>query len=365
MPGSWAVENDLWIGDWGGANPRLLPDLVNLKLSWEVNTAGLLTCELPKVDFERVGFSLLELGGKWVTYLPRLATLRWSGAITGVALSNGMVTIAAESFHTMLRKKLVTVSQGEGEAVTGKPGTMMRLLLAEADPPPRKWGLRVGAIDSGGEDIAVFLEDADLYDDGIPAVTSDVGWEWEATPERVVNHGPRLGRDKSASVVLVEGRHIVAASWAEDGARIENLLSATGTAKVRKRRGKPKVERAISYGPVGDQASIQRWGVREGVRDYGRVANQDSLKARLEADLKRSANPPAAVTLDLANEDDVWGAFREGDDVQVQLPLSGVPAAKLRVQVRSLDAASGMMTIAGDATGDFRVGGWCFARSVP
>lgn len=338
-----ATDSELTISDAGGGNARRLPGVGSLLVSWEVNRAGLLTCLVPRRDVERAGLDP-QLRGCWVQY-DHPSAGRWGGVVTRAALVNGMVEVNAEGFASLFRKKIVTLKTGQNERRGTAGGLFEELVREQAADGAAP--VTIGTIDRTGEVADLDFDDADFYDEVSPAFTTDLGMEWEVTPDRVVNYGARIGTDRN--LLLIEGRHFRSARWEDDLLDVVNV--AVGIAARRERRSNGSTRLRPERRTLTEPASVARFGRQEAAFVYGRVNNVSTIDRKLRLELDRYAFPKAAVTLEAVEPpgDRVFARFREGDAIQVELGLSGVRGG-LRVMVRSLDVATGVMTIAGDGT---------------
>ena len=268
--------------------------------------------------------------------------------VASVGYADGIVEIGAQSFHVLTRKRLVRPTDDEATAISGTPGglfkKLFRLASSVKEGHSSRIPLKLGAIDESGQTLEMTYADEDLYETVIPSLTDDIDHEWTVTPDRVVNFGKRIGTDRSASVVLVEGRHIAGSRWNDDIWNIDNWLVGYGTALAR--LGNMTAEYRTSA--VGANArSIERYGVLMATRDYGGPYDSEQTVAELvRAEVGDTSDPDSPVELTVVDVDDCWSLFREGDTVSVRLPPSGI-AGTLRVQVRALDLNGGRMTVSG------------------
>lgn len=337
---------DIILSERGGRNAVRVAT-AGLSCSWEVNRAGTLSCQVPVADLVAAGWAGSPLGG-WVRFEHPTAGA-WGGVVTAGNPGDGIWDIAAQSFHVLARKRLVKLSDAEEEPASGTPGGLLRQAFALASlgiegfsDPIR---LTLGTIWEGGPTIEVVYANEDLYERVLPSLADELGYEWGVTADRVLNFGQRLGTDKSATVKLVQGRHIaVDAQAVEDLWGVENVLMAQGVGRLTL-GGLSALYRITAL--AINEASVDAFGAMMAVRDYGGpYDSENAIRKLAEAEVGVSGLPPVAVSLPVVDEEGVWADVREGDDVTVVLGLTGL-RLKLRVMVRALDLASGVQTVSG------------------
>lgn len=348
------VTADIIIADRGGANERRLIG-ADLSFSKEVNAAGSFSCRVPVDDVRRAGLGV-DLRGYWLTYEHPTAG-EWSGAVTASPESDGILEVVAQGFAILLRKRLVKLGETNGDPITGTPGGIFRTAyqnVANAAPT----FLSLGDIDGSGPAIEAAWEYEDFYESVAPQLTTDSGYEWRVGNDRVVTFGKELGEDRSASVLLAEGREVRAHRWTFDQFPITNSIVATGIGKSSKRVGKKGrkkwADAEYVAGPirVSDDESIERHGLLEEFLDLGFVGNETGLEARAREELAAFGNSASdAVELTLCDEDRAFGKFDIGDTVRVELGLAGV-SGRVRIYVISLDVSTGTMIVSGLGVAD-------------
>lgn len=338
---------DLVISQRGGGDPVKVA-ASSLVVSWEVNRAGQLSGFVPVRDLNAVGLGAQNIAGRWIDYEHPTAG-RWAGVVTFANYVDGVVEIAGQSFHILTTKRLVDIAENADEPFIGTPGSVFRMAFAQI----RNAGplfLTLGELEDGEDQIEVTFNAADFYETVIPQLTEDVDREWSVSADRVVTYAKRIGTDRAATVRLVEGRAILSSSGlADDLLTTVNAIRASGFGRIKKRSKKGKSLTAeFDIGPitVTNQASADRYGPMEEPRDYGYVGTEEELRRRAAAEVGDSDDPESTATLLLADEDGAFGSFVEGDTVTVELGLSGI-VAEIRIINRSLDVATGVMTVSG------------------
>lgn len=348
------------IGDSGGGNRRRIPAVGGLRMSWELNRAGLLSCQVPIADIRNIQRTT-DLIGRELFYTHPTAG-EWAGIITASAPVSGVLDIAAETFHVLARKRFVTLANfpaNGGDIIkdrTGKPGALFKAVLTEQNKiNGYPLSLRVGAPfdTNSGSQTSVQFVDEDLYDSVIPALTEDEGYEWGVHPDRKVWFRAEKAMPQYGSGVarLLEGAgigNVARSRWVDDLWLIDNVVRGTGDVEFTKRvQGKKVTTYVRRVANVYDKQSVARYGpLMELIEKRSRSQNAQSLKAFAQQQLKRNRTR-AGVELDVVDVDGVWRRFREGDWVAVELGLTGI-TGMVRVMVRSLDVQAGIMSIAGE-----------------
>jgi len=340
------------VSDRGGTNPRRLP-IFGLAASWELSNLCSLSCFANSEDLRATGLGG-DLKGKWLTYeSPFGSTCRWGGVITSRPVTDGVAEIAALGWAVLLRGRAVWQ---RARPTMAPPGALARKALQEASREEPHF-LTMGQIDESGSPVLVTWGGEDIVQDVLPSLTADGQSDWLVTFERQFRFG-RLGTDRSASVRLCEGRHILTYRAPDDlfilanrlvgvGASREGLESMRrGKRKRRKRRTIRDSDEFISAA-VEDITSIRKYGPMERVISYSDTRDVGTIQSRLRRELERSANPTIPLEVSLINEDRIFASFSEGDTVTVELGGAGLRGT-LRVRVRALDVGNATMRVAGD-----------------
>jgi hypothetical protein len=322
---------DLLITRIGGRDPVTLV-ASDLAASWSVQQGGLLSAIAVTTDV-LAAFGTVDLRGRWLSWRhPALGT--WSGVITDVVpTSEGVTELAAGDFRLLLDRRR-TAKVYDLQAAT--PGGIVKRLIADATRQEPLWIDDVTADEQG---IPVAYQSR--ADDLLAAVTdlaSASGQEWRVTAERVLEWRLRLGTDQTASVELVEGRHLAEWRFPHALAPITNdLLAVPSNTDYQQTR-------AVV---VRDEASIQAHGLRQGGTVITEAVSEAMLRPKAAALVAQTAWAGRAFEATVLDEDDVWAAFAEGDRIRVLLPSLDASVV-CRVMVRSYDARSNSLRITGD-----------------
>lgn len=338
--------------------------LNDIRVSWEINTAGMMSGGVPVALLAELGLPLDDLGGYWVLWEHPLLG-RWSGIITSCAVAQDRVMqLTAETHHVLLRKIFQAATGGvRGPVPRMYPGQLVKWVLDDVAAIRAQVGdasyLAAGTIETGHQPVEVEWELADYYDEVMPALTRDIGYEWDVTPDLIVNFGRTLGSDLRSSVRLAEGVEISTFSLDSDVWDVTNALTGIGTfySAAQGRIKKPGFRDKIVLNerwdmPVGEVArsasSIQRYGVLAEAKDYGFIQTAAAIVGLLANDLTRGINPPAALTLEVVPIGTYWATFSHGDIIKVNLGSIGLEL-DFRIMVRAYDSTTGVLTLSGDA----------------
>lgn len=368
--------DEVTISERGGGNPRRLV-VMQASCSFAISSAGMFSAFVRLDDLQQAGLPQ-NIKGMWIRYESEAGP--WFGVITGRPVTDGVCELAAMSAAILLRGRVLDALV---RPVSGPAGALMRKVLQEATRDEPTF-LTIGTIDESGPSLSLSYGAEDVYNDILPMLAGDSGYEWTVTPDRMFHFARFVGEDKSASVRLVEDRHIAGYRASDDLWMISNRLIGTSAAdemeskfvmeeytkkkrtrnKAYKRgangkRGRKYVKRRQTFKRevwqeqldpftsmvTGDIDSIQKYGPLEVVRDYPDTRDLGTIEARLARELSELANPAVAVELTLVNVDDCYRRFVEGDVVWVDIGSAGLSGA-FRVKTRSLD--SGGLRVAGD-----------------
>lgn len=327
----------------------------------------------------------------------------WGGQITGRPVTDGVAEIAAMSYATLMRGRVLLQNVRPSVAPAG---AIMRSVLQAAirDEP---LFLTLGTIDESGPPLAMAFGAQDLFTDVLPALAGESGHEWQVTPDRVFNFSRFVGEDRSMAVRLVEGRHVASYRAADDLWTMANsLIGMSASAEMETKQwmteqlqytlvpGSGHYEAVYSKGRIGkkkdgtwktgdvfrgwnwvvDQAayyeentlqvphtltsidpfvslgfdntvSVAKYGLIESIRSYGDTRDQGTIALRLKSELVAMLNPPLGMEITLIDADNCYRRFSEGDVVWLDIGSASLSGA-FRVLNRSYD--SGGLRLAGD-----------------
>lgn len=192
--------DDLAISAPGNLEPRRVP-IAAPQVSWEINGVGSFSGFVRLDDLLAVGL-VGDLKGYWIEYATSAGP--WGGVITAQPTTGAIMEIVAGGFATLVRDHVIV---NPIVAMSGSAGGLARraLSLAGAGNPTF---LTIGSVDEGGGPLAMELV-GDVGADILPQIAEAGDVEWMVDTERVFTLARRLGTDRSATVRLVEDRHIV------------------------------------------------------------------------------------------------------------------------------------------------------------
>lgn len=352
-----------------------LNDVSFLQLNWEINRAGMLSVTVPvpqmralltQIRQTATSANTTTLAGMECKFSDE-ASGTWGGLITQVSVTDGMATLSAMSYEIVLRKKILEVDTIGGNDNRQHPGKVLASLIANYNSSggetakvlltvPDEAANDPTFVRSGDDDVRISSK-ADAYDEIIPQLTEDIGYEWSVDANRKVSFMKQLGTNRSASVTLSEGVHVTSATWADDFMTVTNSLRGFCTVQTtypatRKRKAYT-VEEQKSETINGNLQSIQQFGILRERRDYPNIKSVSSLKKQLKMEVAVTERMLPLITVEVANVDNIWSRFRHGDTVRLELGYSDY-SGNFRIMVRSLDVTRGVMVCSG--YGDARVG---------
>ena len=343
----------------------------NLAVSWELSKAGQLSFELPYVDLLSYGLAdLPALKGKWIHYEHPTAG-PWGGIVRVINASNGVVSLGAESWAVAL--------DGVGTRVFGQQNyAMLSMLMKQINAVRQLTGIRAGGYDVGSDGDLVAQDETldvgtDLYQTYLPAILSrwqdERGWKaglqsaaWNIDPTtRVLNFDSTYGTDKSHTVWIHAGRHITSTDIQDDLEDVINTVNYAGkvnytsheTITKRTKKGKKKVKRITVRGtkPAFRTGRNTRSVTAFGERSLTLEKDFSSETLMQQAATNRAqfmALDTQNVSIQIADVDQVWSTFREGDLVMLAAGFDGL-IGKMVIRNRALNVAQGVMTVAGEA----------------
>jgi hypothetical protein len=324
---------DIILSNAGGAHPRPF-HASDLVMSRKINDHGQLAFDLATRDTIGYVSQADRLQGKWVRWEhPDLGL--WRGMIIDVRPDpdNGILDCAAFGFSWKFTKR---VTPKIGRMISGPPGAIITQVLmtaAREDPLP------IVGIDADeiGDPIE-FESRGQMLDDVIRAVASRSGQEWYVDPEtRRLQWQEQIGRDRSGTVQLVDGVHIVNYRLQASLEGKSNVLwAAPADDRYRATRGF-FVERP---------ESIDAYGRLEEAQTYTGAVTRSSIQPIARADLLRRSRRGRTLTFDAVNIDGCFGWFGVGDTIRVVLSRNSV-SYDCRVMVQSYRSDTGVMKVSG------------------
>ena len=368
---------DLRIKPYNSQTWYSLIDVPSLSCNWEVNRAGMLTASVP---FPQVTELLATIKAAGYTNVQTLAGMicefgdpsagRWGGKVMQYGGADGMAQISAMSYEILLRKTLVPVDTSQnayGNDGRGHPGKVMEKVLkyyngvgeGDSDAVAPRLRIETGTpFVTGGGSIDVAINGRmDAYDEILPMLTDDVGFEFNVDADRYATFAQDLGTDKtrgSQAVTLVEGTHISAASWQDDASTIVNSIRGSYLQPTTRGKGKKaKTTNVRAFETKQDGESVAQFGVLRERRTYGVLKSVTSFRRQILNEIDQLKYLQPLITVEVPNVDNIWARFTHGDTVNLQLGNTGY-AGTFRVMVRSLDAVRGVMVCSG--FGDKRTG---------
>lgn len=315
--------DEVVISNPGGSGARRVP-IVGVECSWELSNIGSLSGFSRIEDLRAVGLGD-DLKGMWVEWADPLVGA-WGGVVTERPMTDGVAEISAEGWAGLLRHHVL--DQWE-QAPQGTPAGIFRrafnVAISLAGAPT---SITLGAADNGGEPITTTLGGQDLLRDLLPKLVEDGGLEWQIDADRVLTMGQRLGRDRSASVRLFEGREIVTYQLAD------STFATTP-------------EQTLQIETLQDEARENRGNVlRARTSPFWR---QPRLTVTPTVTGRTTETTPMQMTI--VNADQAWATCQLGDRVRVVIESAGFSGI-YRITGRGFDSVAQELKLAGEATPD-------------
>ncbi len=322
------------ISEAGMDNPKRLP-MNGVDCSWRVNARGDASAEFQTSVLKAAG--VLDCEGYWLSFrIHQMGAYgSWAGVVQQIRHdgASGTTEIAAQSNEALLdarrTAKAYTISDGDAGGIAKK-------VVADNGWEGSAYlqGYRIGP--TGLVDIAIRAEQVI---DAVDQLAALADAEWRVTWDRYFEFADRLGVDRTATVVLLEGRD-VGASWEiirDVRPRVNDLLAMSGVDRYARKT-------AVV---VLDEVSVEAIGQRQGAIVFPYLIKESLLRPAAKKELARLARLGRGATLDVLNTRGAWAAFAEGDTVRLRLPSVGI-RADLRIMVRTYSSSSDQLTISGE-----------------
>jgi hypothetical protein len=309
--------------------------------SWRTDGPGSFDTTIETRALTAAGYDLTALSdplkGKWLWWDHPTAG-PWGGVITRTEPGQWMTRIVAEQFNVLLRHRRTATA----EAATGiAPGSLALYYLTGAERNGDSFLLTGMTAEEGGQAVDLEPRGGDLCDDIMPMLAG-YGYQWRvrawSMDERLFEFRTRLGTDKRGTVLLSEGRHVTGARTTGDLWTVANSIVGVS--------GEQDWRDAAGY-QLDDDASIRTLGRRyETTIAYTGVATRSTIAPLVKRDLALRRYPQEIGEVQVVDEELIWSEIREGDTVSIlsqHLNYHG----PMEVDIRSLDARSNVLTLAG------------------
>ena len=289
--------------------------------SWAINKIGDLDFRLPRNDPKATEQNLGSLN--LVMVKSDTGLTQWGGQIQSVSWEYpAYVYCKAKTKETLLKRHVIedwTTSTGTAnrEASGTIVETLLKLELSDSGGIP---GISVGNILSTGESIEWTAQGADLWDDVIQGVITELddqrvkSYVW-VDADGAFNWALDRGEDKSSTVVIYQGRHLTRyPKYSIDYSKI--ITQAIGYSNQSAWASKYKM-------PQRNVPAWNKWGTLEGV--VTAVNGSSAATAEKFARMLVRANYAPYETFDFTinNKDGIWAKFQLGDTIRAVLPLCG------------------------------------------
>jgi hypothetical protein len=319
------------ITDIGGGNPVRLQSS-GVSAGWSVASGSTASVEVLADDLIRAGLGVRPKG-KWFFWEDQDA-----GAMNGTVTDsqpNGddTVEIAAGDWRTLFDARRLPRSKVSS---FGYAGALALIAISNCQHDDYLWVENMTA-DEGGEPVELSWDGGDLSS-ALDQLASSTGQEYWIDPDtRDFFWQFRRGQDLTTRVELAYNRHIVAYTLPDSIAPIRNDLLAVPSNELY------AVTQALA---VFDDDSIERYGRRQGSKDYLTGVTESALRPVAMADVARMSQLGASIEATVVNSEYCWSKFREGDSISMLLPNIS-SRLSVRVMARALDTSTQLMRISG------------------
>lgn len=315
-----------------------------IRLSREINGAGLFTAQIPHKEAVRQGWTRnLDTTSERV-YWERSNLGGWVGIVTNTVIRDGILEITAQNNLIRLKRKLAAF----GDMQQVAPGVVLKMAVdqynAVAPTAAFAWSVR----DETSERIDIAATPAvDIYDELLPQLTAGMNMELGVT-SNLLTYTRRLGTTRSVVIQAGEGgasTQAVAGSISSDLFSVTNHLRGIGLERVvtTGSNGKAVTWVQSNYG-VKSINSETRWTPLMERRDYPSVRSQAVMTARLNSELTYSQYMYPTLELTVAElNDGLFGLLSLGDIITVA--YANVGTYQARIMATTFDNDSATMTL--------------------
>jgi len=351
------------ISDRGGLNSRRVP-LAGIQCSWEINGSGSASGFVRIADLRAAGLGQ-DLRGRWLEF-DFGAAGRWGGVISGRPTTGNIAEISAEGWAALARGRVATESVGANGPGAGSAIKVLR----EAGTLDPTFLLLDGTYDEGGS-WASFSISGDVGTETLAQISESTGLEWIIDADRRFHAGRKLGRDKSESVRLTEGRHVIEYRtdndlWtARQGRvfRLQSELSLSQQPTVNGALNAPQWTMIQAEGDIDSQTGLLQFYEEAAPFEWRTSRPVTAPPPWMGVPVGIGTNTPAIPTdnatplpttptqLTVANRDGCWRHLELGNTVRVDLGSIGL-CGRFRVMTRGYDSVTGTLDIAGELLGD-------------
>lgn len=372
--------DEVMIEDHGGGNGARV-SVWGVRASQELSNVGSFSCFVLLDDLRRAGFGY-TLKDRWLR-CDIGGFGRWGGVITARPVTESTIAeIAAEGWASLLGGHMLVDYQ---RVPSGPAGGLARRVLIDAGTSQPTY-LSLGRIDEGGEPLLMRLGGQDALRDVLMALADDI--EWIVDEDRVVHVMRRIGKDVSAWVRLVEGRHIAGRpdiaddTWADPADEIFDFENVEETAR---RRFLSSWGSISAFDPHIGVAQVRPPGWQEGKRRRRQARRKRALSVARRRKSSRGGGatasnmspslagwaiqpvgiglnnpavpgdvrtplPTTPLSISVVNVDNVWAACQIGNVVRVDL-LAGF-TGRFRIAKRAINTTEGILYLSGEALFD-------------
>lgn len=325
------------ISEPGNDSPKRLP-MNGIDCNWRINERGQASAELETKTLRDAGLlsTVDACEGYWFSYRHRRLG-PWAGVIQQVIhdLGTGTTEVAAETFEALFDKRL---TEDDYEIPTGDAGGLAKKAIMDVG---RGGSVYITSFKIGVTGLVDVIARGEQLVDLVDQLAALADAEWRVTTSRVFEFAPKLGENKTASVVLLNGRDIGPNSriMGDRRPKVNKVVAKSGVSAYTRKT-------AVV---VRDDRSIERTGEREGEIVFPYLIRQSALLPAARKELARLLRLGRSATIEVLDTHGAWSAFREGDVVRLRVPSCGV-RLDFRIMVRAWDSTSDRLMVSGELT---------------
>lgn len=281
----WHNEREVHVGD--------------LSLGWRANGVGRASCHMRARDAHLLGFS--GLFGKWVWTNGPLGP--WAGYVEDMpsVVGDGIIELSCADFGGLLGSMITPRTYRQ---TSSSPGALMVRAIKDGGTDTGSWFSAITA-DEDGAPVTVEWR-GEQVERVVQSLAGGAGGYWNVTTDtdRAISFTYQQSPiDKRGSILLIEGRNVIAGSIRPSISQLVNDILAIANDRDWQRAAGARVY---------DESSIRLYDRRRETRRYQGHTRKSSLETVARADLAASSLPSGPVSLDIISTNPIVPDLRVG-----------------------------------------------------
>lgn len=292
--------------DTGLVNAEYIP-LIDYSISRVINDLGQFSISVDSLDLNKIGIK--NPLNRWVVIDGIGDTTPFVGVVRdyNVSLGERVVEISGASLEIILADRAIgSIATSSRPSGTIASQLMRSTTINDFLPIFQK------RVDERSLPVSWDNNSNVLYD-AIQSVAQISGYEWmlefDGVSGAIFVFQPRIGEDKSRSVMFYESVHIINGSFAYTIEGMANSIVASGTRSL-------NGERALTV-TVNDWDSISEYGRIEQRKDYYGMLGKATIYAAARTDVARMSKPMSGISFSCTTESWKTNNIKIGDTISI------------------------------------------------